>query len=125
MKKNCYSFFNFLGDILDIIINDTGKHADPYNINFTNHYKTLYNIESKLKQECGDDVKISEIVQNKKNKSLTVKMENVSIDKTKLGDVEKSFTEQNIECNFNGCKLDSFVINKKSKGVLEEREWQK
>lgn len=124
MKKS-YTFFDFLGDILDNIISDTGKHSDPYNINFTNHYKTLYNIDNELKSECENDIKISEIIQNKKNKSITVKMENSNFDKDKIEDIKKSFTDKNIECNFNGCNLDSFVITKKSKGVLEEREWQK
>lgn len=124
MKKT-YSFFDFLGDIIDSIFTDTGKRDNPYNINFTNHYKTLYNIDNDLKKSCGEDLKIAEIVQNKKNKSLTVKMENAKFDKTKKNELEERFSEENIECNFNGCSLSSIVINKKSKGVLEEREWQK
>ena len=124
MKKS-YSFFDFLTDIIDVVVNDNGKHSDPYNINFTNHYKTLYNIDEDLKKELNSDVKISEIVQNKKNKSLTIKVDNIKIDKTKKEEIRNMFNNKNIKCNLDKGKLNSFTITKNTKGVLEEREWQK
>ena len=35
------------------------------------------------------------------------------------------FEDKNIEFNIQNGKLNSFTISKNSKGVLEEREWQK
>lgn len=125
MKKTAYSFFDFLNDILDNIVSDTGKQADPYNINFSNHYKTLYSVDEELKKEFNSDVKISEIVQNKKQKSLLVKINDIKIDKDKKDNIMSIFSDKNIECNINKDKLNSFTITKNSKGVLEEREWQK
>lgn len=124
MKKS-YSFFDFLGDIIDSIITDTGKPSDPYNINFTNHYKTLYNVDEELKKEINPNIKISEIIQNKRNKSLTVKIDNAKIEKNKKEEVISMFNSKNIECNIEKDKLNSFTITKNTKGVLEEREWQK
>ncbi len=125
MKKSSYSFFDFLGDIVDSIIGNTGRHEDPYNINFTNHYKTLYNIEENLKDTTKNEVKISEIIQNKREKSLTVKLDNMKIGKDLANNLKNSFDEQKIEYNISNGKLDSFKISKTSKGVLEEREWEK
>ena len=82
MKKCNYTFFDFLGDIVDVVINNNGKHDDPYNINFTNHYKTLYDVEQKLKEANDDkEVKFDEIVQNKRDKSLTVSVSGMKIGK--------------------------------------------
>lgn len=125
MKKSSYSFFDFLGDIVDSIIGNTGKPEDPYNINFTNHYKTLYNIEENLKDTTKNEVKISEIIQNKRDKSLTIKLDNMKIGKELANNLKNSFDEQKIEYNISNGKLDSFKISKTSKGVLEEREWEK
>ena len=77
MKKCNYTFFDFLGDIVDVVINNNGKHDDPYNINFTNHYKTLYDVEQKLKEANDDkEVKFDEIVQNKIMKCKVTAMKN-------------------------------------------------
>lgn len=124
MKKQSYSFFDFLGDIINSVISDTGKPTDPYNINFTNHYKTLYNVDEELKKEISSDIKISEIVQNKRQKSLTIKVDGAKIEKNKKDEIVSMFNSKNIECDINNNKLNSFTITKNSKGVLEEREWQ-
>lgn len=124
MKKS-YSFFDFLGDIINSVFTDSGKQSDPYNINFTNHYKTLYNVDEELKKEISPDIKISEIVQNKRNKSLTVKFDNAKIEKTKKDEIVSMFDSRNIQCNITKDKLNDIIITKNTKGVLEEREWQK
>lgn len=126
MKKYNYSFFDFLGDIVDIVINNNGKHDDPYNVNFTNHYKTLYDVEQKLKETCDNkDIKFNEIVQNKRDKSLTVSVSDVKVGKDIKDSLTNMFEDKNIEFNIQNGKLNSFTISKNSKGVLEEREWQK
>ena len=126
MKKCTYSFFDFLGDVVDIVINNNGKRDDPYNVNFANHYKTLYGVEQKLKEVSNDkDVKFREIVQNKRDKSLTISVEDMKIGKDVKNTLTNMFEDKNIEYNIKNGKLDSFIISKKTKGVLEEREWQK
>ena len=126
MKKCNYTFFDFLGDIVDVVINNNGKHDDPYNINFTNHYKTLYDVEQKLKEANNDkEVKFNEIVQNKRDKSLTVSVSGMKIGKEVKESLTNMFEDKNISFDLQNGKLNSFTISKNSKGVLEEREWQK
>ena len=126
MKKCNYTFFDFLGDIVDVVINNNGKHDDPYNINFTNHYKTLYDVEQKLKEANNDkEVKFDEIVQNKRDKSLTVSVSGMKIGKEAKDSLTNMFEDKNISFDLQNGKLNSFTISKNSKGVLEEREWQK
>lgn len=124
MKKS-YSFFDFLADIVNSVFTDTGKSSDPYNINFTNHYKTLYDMDVELKKDINPDLKINEIIQNKKNKSLTIKVDNAKIEKTKKDEIISIFDTRNIQYDITKDKLNSFTITKNTKGVLEEREWQK
>ena len=98
----------------------------PYNINFTNHYKTLYDVEQKLKEANNDnEVKFNEIVQNKRDKSLTVSVSGMKIGKEVKDSLTNMFEDKNISFDLQNGKLNSFTISKNSKGVLEEREWQK
>lgn len=117
------TFIDFLGEIIDCVVNTKGQKADPYDISLNNHYTSLYDTEKMLKKEK-IDIPVNKIIQDKKSRTITVET-SMDISKDDKQILEDIFEERNIDYNISKGKLKSFTVEKKSKGVLEEREWKK
>lgn len=123
MKKKEYSFIDFLISIVDDVINPKQESVSPYDINFTNHYKALYNVEETLEKDYKTKVEIKNIVQDKKSKTITANS-NITIDKFKKDEIKSFLDENNIDYKLTNGKIKNITIGKQSKGVIDERKWK-
>lgn len=123
MKKKEYSFIDFLISIVDDVINPKQESVSPYDINFTNHYKALYNVEETLEKDYKTKVEIKNIVQDKKSKTITANS-NITIDKSKKDEIKSFLDENNIDYKLTNGKIKNITIGKQSKGVIDERKWK-
>lgn len=125
MPKNNkeFSFLDFILELVDIITNPNGKKEDPYDINFTNHYKSFYNFEEECRTKAKLKPKVQHIVQDKKNKTITATFSN-EVDGTKAEKIKEYCKLNDIDCNISRGKLKSITIAKNTKGVLEDRKWK-
>jgi hypothetical protein len=115
------SLIDFMIDIANIVFSANGKQDDPYDINFTNNYVELHNFE----ENCGKKyLPINKITQDKKNKSITVDI-NETVDKTSMEKIVNYCGTNNIDIAINKDKISNITISKNTKGVLEERKWKK
>ena len=120
-NNDSLSLFDFLISLVTDVFSPSGKQEDLYDINFTGHYKTLYDLEENCRKNLDSTPSISKIVQDKRTKSL-----NVQFDSQKVGDEFKDYCDQrNIGYNISHGKLKDITITKNTKGVLEERKWKK
>ena len=82
------SLFDFIVSLADSVISSTGKQETPYDINFTNHYTSLYNLEEVCRNEFDQELKIKEIEQDKKAKTINVRLDSTinkkSVEKLKI-----------------------------------------
>jgi hypothetical protein len=122
-NKNNFTFFDFITEIAKECISSNGTEASPYDVEFANHYQSLYDFENdnKVKNKVPE---ITKVIQNTKKKSVTAEFGELShIDTDK---VIRYCDDKNLEYDIdeNGC-LVSVTINKNSKGVMEERKWEK
>ena len=118
------SLIDFIADIAEAVVSPSGKKESLYDINFTNHYTSLHTFEETCKNTIKQKMPIEQIVQDKKSKSINVKI-NTEIAKNKAEKVKAYCTSNNIDCDISRGKLKSITITKNSKGVLEERKWKK
>lgn len=121
-KKNNFTFIDFITDIIKDCITNNGTEASPYDVEFANHYHTLYDFsnDNKTKNKVPQ---ITKVIQNTKRKSVTAEF-----DKEPTLDVDqiKDYCDtRNLDCCIQDGCLKSITINKKSKGVMEERKWKK
>lgn len=124
-KSKSFSIIDFLVTIADMVTNSNGKEASPYDVNFTNHYNSLYNLE----ENCsGNGIKmdnITKITQDKRSKSVSVDFKNCSVNKDNAEKIKEYCDENNINCDIQRGQVKNITINKNTKGVLEERPWNK
>lgn len=117
------SLLGFLIDLAQAVFGSNGNQEDLYDINFSNHYKSLYD----FKQECdneGVDANIEKVVQDRKTKSIRVDFKN-SLN-LKKNDQLIDYCDQNkIDYDISKGKIRNITITRNSNGVLEERKWKK
>ena len=117
------SLLGFLIDLAQAVFGSNGNREDLYDINFSNHYKSLYD----FKQECrneGVDANIEKVVQDRKTKSIRVDFKN-SLN-LKKNDQLIDYCDQNkIDYDISKGKIRNITITRNSNGVLEERKWKK
>lgn len=121
-NKSNYTFFDFITEIAKECISHTGAEASPYDVEFANHYQSLYNFENdnKAKNKVPE---ITKVIQNNKKKSVIAEFKessNFDVDK-----IKSYCDDHNLECDIQDGQLRSVTINKNSKGVVEERKWGK
>lgn len=118
------TLIDFMVDIATDVFSTNGKPDDPYDVNYTNHYVELHHFE----ENCGNTMKrylpINKIIQDRKNKSITAKID-TDVDDKSMERVKSYCSENNIELSTSKNKINSITISKNTKGVLEEREWKK
>lgn len=117
------SLFDFIVSLAESVISPTGKQETPYDINFTNHYTSLYNLEETCRNEFGQELKIKEIEQDKKAKTINVRLDS-TINKKTEEKFKEYCTNNNIDCNISKGKIKDITITKNTKGVMEERKWK-
>lgn len=117
------SLLEFLIDIAISVFGSNGNQEDPYDINFTNHYKSLYD----FKQECDDkgvDLNIDKVIQDKRSKSIHVDFKD-PLSSKQIDNITNYCAQNNIDCDISRGKIKNITITRNSKGVLEERKWKK
>lgn len=117
------SLFDFIVSLAESVISPTGKQETPYDINFTNHYTSLYNLEEVCRNEFCQELKIKEIEQDKKTRSINVRVDS-TINKKNEEKLKEYCTNNNIACNISKGKIKDITITKNTKGVMEERKWK-
>lgn len=119
-----FSLIDFIVGIAEEVISPNGTQEDPYDVNFTNHYIKLHEFEEGCKSTIKRKVPINGIIQDKKNKSLTINTD-VQMDKQKSEKFKEYCDENKIDYTISRGKLKSIEINKHTKGVADNREWKK
>ena len=117
------SLFDFIVSLAESVISPTGKQETPYDINFTNHYTSLYNLEEVCRNEFCQELKIKEIEQDKKARTINVRLDSI-INKKTEEKFKEYCTNNNIDCNISKGKIKDITITKNTKGVMEERKWK-
>lgn len=123
-KKRSYSIIDFLIDISNMVTNPNGKEASPYDVNFTNHYNSLYNLEENYRDTGINVETIDKIVQDNRKKTITIDFKNNSITSNTTKEIQDYCNENNIDCDVKRGQVKAITINKKTKGVFEERSWK-
>ncbi len=124
MKKNEKpSFIDFILGITEnnLLKNQQGKTVykdGVFDVNYTNHFKALYGIQQQTTCE------VKEIVQNNRNKTITAEFDIRKTPAEEVNNIKKYCDERGIEFD-NNKQTCTVGINRKSKGVLEERDWKK
>lgn len=115
-----FTFFDFITEIAKECLLPNGTEASPYDVDFANHYQSLYEFENENKTK-NKVPEITKVIQNSKKKSITAEFkESANIDTDKI----KTYCDDhNLECSIQDGCLKSVTINKNSKGVMEERKW--
>lgn len=117
------SLLGFLIDLAAEVFAPNGKQEDLYDVNFSNHYKSLYDFKKKCEDE-GVNANIDTVIQDRKSKSVQVKFKEPL--NSKNTEQIMTYCDQNkIDYDINKNKINSITINKQTKGVLEERKWKK
>ena len=117
------SLLGFLIDLAAEVFAPNGKQEDLYDVNFSNHYKSLYDFKKECEDE-GVEAKIDTVIQDRKSKSVQVKFKEPL--NSKKSEQIMTYCDQNkIDYDINKGKIKSITINKQTKGVLEERKWKK
>jgi hypothetical protein len=118
------TLIDFMVDIVNNVFTTNGKQDSPYDINYTNHYVELHNFEENCAKTTKKYLPINKIVQDKKNKSITVDI-NQSVDQKSRDRILDYCNENNIDITLNNDVISNITISKNTKGVLEERKWKK
>ena len=121
---NSISLIDFIVDIASNIFSPNGKPESPYDVNFTNHYNSLYDFEENYRNTTNDTLNIDKVVQDKKTKTINIKINN-NVGKEQAEQIKMYCDEHNIEYDISKGKLRDITITKNTKGVLEERKWKK
>ena len=121
-NKSNLTFIDFITEIAKECLSNTGTEASPYDVEFANHYQSLYDFETNNKAR-NKVPEITKVIQNNKKKSVIAEFkESSTLDVDKI----KSYCDDhNLECDIRDGQLKSVTINKNSKGVMEERKWEK
>ena len=122
-KSNPFSFLDFLIKIANGCFFANGSTGSPYDVNFTNHYGALYDVEKTI-DEKGKIIP-NKVVMNKKTKSIEATYDEVELSSNQLDNLKKYCCENNIEYKTEGNKLKSIDINKNTIGVTDDRNWNK
>ena len=122
-KTNSFSFLDFIVKIANECFFANGSTGSPYDVNFTNHYNALYDVEKTIDEK--GKVIPNKVVMNKKTKSIEAAYDEVELSSNQLNDLKKYCYENNIEYKTNGNKLTSININKNTTGVIDDRNWKK
>jgi len=121
-KSSNFTFIDFITEVAKECILPNGTEASPYDVDFANHYQSLYNFENdnKTKNKVPE---ITKVIQNTKKKSVTAEFKESSV--VDVDKVKTYCNDHNLECEIQDGCLKTVTINKNSKGVVEERKWTK
>ena len=68
-NKSNLTFIDFITEIAKECLSNTGTEASPYDVEFANHYQSLYNFETNNKAR-NKVPEITKVIQNNKKKSV-------------------------------------------------------
>lgn len=119
-----YSLIDLLLDIVDICTTSNDNKTTPYDVLFTNHYKILYNVEEEHLRLFKSKLEIKQIIQDRRSKCITVYTGDCQYDDSKFTALIEFFNNNDIDYSLNGNSISYIKIYKKTKGVLDEREWK-
>jgi hypothetical protein len=117
------SLFDFIVSLAESVFSPNGKQESPYDVNFTNHYTRLYDLEETCRNDFDQELNITQIEQDKKTKSINVRL-NSSLNKKTEDRFKEYCNTHNVEYNISKGKLKDITITKNTKGVMEERKWK-
>lgn len=122
-SKSNLTFIDFITEIAKECLSNTGTEASPYDVEFANHYQSLYDFETNNKAR-NKVPEITKVIQNNKKKSVIAEFKESS-SSFDIGKIKSYCDDHNLECDIRDGQLKSVTINKNSKGVMEERKWEK
>ncbi len=122
MANSNFTFLDFITEIANACISNTGAETSPYDVEFANHYQSLYNFENENKAK-NKVPEITKVIQNNKKKTIIAEFKETS--NLDVNKIKNYCDDHKLECDIQDGHLRSITINKNSKGVMEERKWEK